>query len=304
MKKARASLIASVAIGLLAISTAGVSTYAWFQANASATINATSASTTITVSKPDDYTFYAYKGNKLDSWDSSGTFNNDFVALTTSSLVNTYTSFEGIYPGKNMIFALSISSASSAEIEIRKIKSNDSNMEGLSQNRYVAGTSNGTLINIGWAIDIYSTCVSVTTSTVPAYANYSSFISDPSSGNEDQFLYDELSNDSAHHRATYLAASSTTNNVITLSNPISIFDENSLDPTKDTFIFYSVTFSNSNTTYFNEVSAATESSGTPTIIDIVPASGSRYFKKATAGNSNCYGGLSFALPELALLINE
>ena len=106
MKKARASLIASVAIGLLAISTAGVSTYAWFQANASATINATSASTTITVSKPDDYTFYAYKGNKLDSWDSSGTFNNDFVALTTSSLVNTYTSFEGIYPGKNMIFAL------------------------------------------------------------------------------------------------------------------------------------------------------------------------------------------------------
>ena len=96
MRKAKASLIATIAIGLLAISTAGVSTYAWFQAASQVQIQASGDSTTITVAKPDDYEFYAYNGNKQLTYTVKNVFHNDEneangdFTLVTSSLWNTF----------------------------------------------------------------------------------------------------------------------------------------------------------------------------------------------------------------------
>ena len=61
----------------------GVSTFAWFQASANVEIETTNTSTTITVSKPEDFVFYAYKGNTTSTpWARKGTsFDDDFIEV-------------------------------------------------------------------------------------------------------------------------------------------------------------------------------------------------------------------------------
>ena len=118
MRKAKLSLIATIAVGLLAISTAGVSTWAWFQTNASATVTTESTSTTITVSKPDDYTFCSFKGNEVDDYTPTNSFATDFRELTTTSDVNTYTNFVGIKPGKTMLFCVKIQNPNNVNLEV------------------------------------------------------------------------------------------------------------------------------------------------------------------------------------------
>ena len=295
MRKAKLSLIASIAVGLLAITTAGVSTWAWFEANANATVSGTNNNSTLLVSKPDDYVFYSYRGNRTYDYvpeNEGNDFDDDFIPITSDEALAAETDLTGIYPGQNLTFAIRITNIASASLKINKIKSNDSTMEGISRDR-VVWQNTTKKINIGWAINIHSTFLTTTT-------GYSSYVNDPSTGSADKFLYDELDGVPAHSRANYLAASSTTDNVITLSTPIEIFNSSSLNGSGDTYIFYSVVFSNSNTTFFQEMAS---NSGSADEVDIPPSgAGARYFKKVTTGNSNCYGGLSFALTELELVM--
>ena len=229
-------------------------------------------------------------------------FDDDFVPLDNNTQESTraqFADFNGMYPGKAMTFAFKIENKSSASLSITKLTSNDSNMQGLvgtddqPQDRFVATTSEEELINVGWAINIYAT-------TLVADTGYTSYVNDPSNEyqREDKFLYEGgiTVSDESHRRATYLAGS-TTNNVVTLTNPISLFDSSSLDDTKTTYLFFSVMFSDESSTFYKEVAS---DSGTAEEIDVIPPTGNRYFKKATTGNSNCYGNLTFALNELLL----
>lgn len=63
LKSRRYSLIFTTIVACLSVFTLGVSTYAWYQANADVQIHTESEEATITVSKPDDAKFYYFKGN-------------------------------------------------------------------------------------------------------------------------------------------------------------------------------------------------------------------------------------------------
>ena len=207
MRKAKLGLIASVTVGLLAVCTAGVSTYAWFQANANATVSATNNSTTITVTKPNDYAFYYYNKNGLSNYGSPvGTFASDFSAVTAGQLA-TVTNLDNMYPGQALTFVVSVESVTSANLKITKVKSNDSTAQPITQKRYqyVSDIDKGTEINIGSAINVYAKYYTSNT-------GYSTFITNPTSivGVSDQFTCTN------QNVSSYLAYYSISSNVRTL----------------------------------------------------------------------------------------
>ena len=283
MRKAKLGLIASVTVGLLAVCTAGVSTYAWFQATANATVTATSNSTTISTTKPDDYYFYYYNKNGTANYGSpSGTFGSDFTEITSASLVNGVTSFSEFLPGQKLTFALYIENVQNINLKITKIKSNNANQQE-SNHRYICGGS--TEINVCEAIDIYSHyCTSDSMS-------YTSFITSPSG---DKFTPTSATAETA------LAYSSISSNVRTLTpaKQIELFNitSSTLTTKKNVYVFYTVYFSTTSSILYKEYR---ETSATNELI--VPGTGSpRYFQQNNNGTNNCYAGLDFALNELTL----
>ena len=281
MRKAKLSLIASIAVGLLAITTAGVSTYAWFQANSSATITANSTSTTITVNKPDEYAFYAYKGNNA-SHTYTGTFATDFEAITSLNLAEK-TTFSNFYPTKAMTFAVAMEGCTVGNpisLNLTKVTSNTINKQNASKHRLVR--SGAKEINVGWAIDIYTKCVASPNS------NYNDLINQTSTLSAGDKFACTSANDS-----TYLAASSTEGNIITLSSSISLYNQNATATTM--YLFYTVYFTNATSTWYKEVSS------TGTVLSLESTENTRYFDADSSnGNSNCFAGLTFALNELTL----
>ena len=280
MRKARAGLIASLCIGLLAVTTAGVSTYAWFVSNSSATITANSSETTITANKPDDYAFYGYIGNTA-SHTYTGTFATDFEAITSLNLA-AKTSFSNCYPTQAMTFAVVMTGCTIGEyidLDLTKVTSNNINNQDGAKHRYISSTS--TEINIGWAIDIYTKCVASPNSNYNDLINQTNTLSA-----SDKFGCTSV------NTSTYLAGSRT-DNVITLSSSKSLYHATATATTM--YLFYTVYFSNASTTWYSEV----DGSGNAMT---VPGTGStRYFVSDTStGNSNCYAGLTFALNELSL----
>lgn len=289
-KERKIKMLLMIGFAVLSTSSLAAATFAWFTV-----IPARMQSGTMTVTSVDAFDFYAYKGNPDDSYvpeHEGNDFEDDFVLLdenTSPADLALYTSLSGIAPGKAMTFAFKYENRTSASVEITKLTSNDGVMQNLSQKCYVANQATTTPVNVGWAINIYTTAITTT-------SGYADYVNDPSDGYtaEDLFLYDELSANSAYHRANYLAGT-TSSNIVTLTNPLTVFQSDSLSG--DTYILLSVMFSDESSTYFQEVDG---DSGTASPIDIAPESGNRYFRKATTGNSNCYGNLSFAINEIRL----
>ena len=288
MRKAKLSLIATIAVGLLAISTAGVSTWAWFQTNASATVTAESTSTTITTAKPDEYAFYAYKGNRDSSHSLTNTFSTDFTLITSSNLA-AETSLTGIKPGDIKTYCIVISghdTSKNVSLNITKITSNDAYMESSGvKHRYIHGGS--VEINIGWAINIYSTAA-----TSNASSGYSTFVT--SATGTDKFNYYN------NNRSTLLAGTSD-GNAINLSTPISIYNDAVANST--VYLYYSVVFTNVNSTLYKEVDSSGNSLFVPSTDNtrrfMLYNDSDSAFEK-TRYNSNCYQGLTFALNTLSL----
>ena len=280
MRRARASLIASVVIGLLAVTTAGVSTYAWYQATANATVTAQSSSTTITAVKPDEYAFYAYKGNKA-SHTYTGTFSSDFDAITSSNIAE-LTNLGELYPTKAATFAIAMTGCTVGQpitMNLTKVTSNTINKQNGSKHRYIRGGT--TEINIGWAIDIYTACSATADSSYNALINSTSTLSA-----SDKFTC------TSENSTTYLAGTPSAN-VITLSSAKSLYNANATATTM--YLFYTVYFSNASSTWYKEV----DGSGNPLKED--GTTDIRYFDVDTSsGNSNCFAGLNFALNELSL----
>ena len=281
--KTRLSLIASLGISLVAVAAASISTYAWFQATASATVTTQSSSTTITVAKPDTYSFWAYKGNGNDSYtpQSTESFATDFQEITSGSSLS---SVNGLGPGQRMMFAVKVENKKNAVLDIKAFTSNDSSKEGFTVKRKISGTSGGSekLVNIGWAINIYASYSS-------DGSGYKTMLTTTSN---DKFNYSESSGYST------LAAAGDANHVITSTiNLITISDDVTYPYI---YLFYVVEFSDHNSTYYNEVKDNTGSSSQ--VVDATPLTNTteRYFYKNTSGNSNCYGGLTFALNTLEL----
>lgn len=260
-------------------------------------IQASSTSTTITVNKPDDYTFCAYKGNTLTSWANPGTFANDFVELTTTALVNQYTSFTGIKPGKTLLFCTKISNPSSVNLTVTKFISNNSSKQGLTQARKLCGGSK--LMNIGWAMNIYvgasSNGVAVNTSSTNL--GYQNIFNNPTgtfgttNGNSGAGLTDLFNYSSTD---TFLDNAGDANHKIT--RDVELYDEDNLSGDY-LYLYYSVVFDDT------VVYAEYDDSNATRELDYIPTSGDRWFM-ANGNNmtSNCFGGLSFALTDISLTI--
>ena len=287
------SFISSIFLSLLCVSTAAVSTFAWFQATANVNITATSTSTTITVAKPDEYIFYAYRGNGNSSYiaENGKTFNDDFVTLRTAEDVETYTTFNEMSPGDLYVFAIGVKAKSNVNLTLNKIISNNAEKQGLTSNRYRRETNGTTYpINIGYAMDIFVQQYTPTNDSYPT--GYSSFVT--STLGSDIFSY-VITNTT--DRNTLDASDSSSNHIITLSNPINFYNAQNLTTTNDFYLMWSVYYSTEPSLLYKEVN------NTGAIQYEEPASGDRYFQQDNSGNSNCFGNLTFALSEFSLVIS-
>ena len=291
----RLSLLSTIGVSLLAVFSASICTFAWFQANASVTVQAESSSTTITVSRPDDFTYWAYNGNGDDSYSpaSPENFATDFTQISSGSSA---TSLTGLGPGQKMLFAVQFSDVTSMTFAIKSIVSNNSSKQSLALPRKVAGSGTpGTLINIGWAIDIY-------TADSTNGTGYTTILG-ASSGDKFNVSADSDANNWAVNttaNATGITYNSTTK-TITYATPKNIFTKVDATVRATYYVFYMVKFSNSNTTYYQELK--TDSVSGEELEFPNSNASARYFKKNTSGNSNCYAGLNFAIKEIVVTKN-
>lgn len=207
--------------------------------------------------------------------------------MINSGNISAQTNLSNLKPGDIKTYCIAITghdTSKNVNLSITKITSNDANMES-SKHRYVYGGS--TEINIGWAINIYSTVATSSTSS-----GYSSFVT--STSGTDKFGYTN------NNRSTLLAGTSD-GNAIVLSTPIPIYNSTVANAT--VYLYYSVVFMNTNDTLYKEV----DSSGNS--VQVPSTDSTRRFKlyngsdsalEKSRCNSNCYQGLTFALNTLSL----
>ena len=287
-KGRKLSLIGTIFVSMLSVCSAGVSTFAWFQAQANVNITTTSTSTTISVAKPDEYSFYAYKYNALDTYGTTNNFASDFTEIT-SSTASTLTSTVGMNPGQSMVFCLKVTAATIGRpitLKINELISNTAQKQGFTYRRTV--TSGSTIdINVGWAIDIYS----MHSTDGTGYTGFLTYNKETSSPNTltDYFDYGQNSLGELNSDGT----GSSPNKIIDLVTGITIFNQNATATTE--YVFYRVYFSNLATTFYRETNS-TEGDNVEVLDD------NREFTYAgdNTGTSNCYGGLKFQIINMEL----
>ena len=276
-------MVLTVSVALLAVISVGVSTFAWFQANANVNIETTSDSTTITVSKPDDYFFYAYNGNRA-SHTPTGTFSSDFTAIATSSDLSRETNLTGIHPGQSFTYcveATNLVEGRAIDLELVKIISNDvTKQSNATYKRYRHGSHNGgndIEINIGWAIDIYAKGI-FTNGADPTGYNSDNFLTSTSYGGTDLFDYNyESTFTPTGATADPLSTGSYANNIITVKNinnddNIHFFTDTTPENKDRVYIFYRVYFSQDDSLLYSEV----DSNGDKVYVPV--EDDDRYFK--------------------------
>ena len=276
MRKAKLSLIASIAIGLLAISTAGVSTYAWLNASSNGMMTAKSGnSTTITISSSEqfDYRYYYFNDNGANGYKTASTSYANFDAAFSeySETSASYSSVSNLWPGYKMSFCIKLTTSSAFSLTI-----NDSDVTkgtiGGGKHRYLynSGTTT-TEIDLARAMRIYAD--KTTSNSKVTFDNFLSGKDTSSVDLANKYEYSKYA-DGAFALST---ATSTLVSQVAASETTY-------------YIYYTVEFSNSSETYYQEVNG---SDGKPVS---VPGTGSiRYFKFVhdSTGNSNVYKGLAF-----------
>ena len=287
-KSRKLSLIGTIFVSMLSVCSAGVSTFAWFQAQANVNITTSSTSTTISVAKPDEYSFYAYNYNASSDYGTFSNFASDFTEIT-SSTASTLTSTTGMNPGQSMVFCLKVTAAnvgSPINLKIKQLISNTAQKQGLSYTRTVTISSTSIDINVGWAIDIY------TMSSLDG-SGYGDFLtknqSSATSPLTDQFdfNYNNLG------ELNYAGVGDTPNKIVTLSSDITVFNENATATTE--YIFYRIYFSNLESTYFKETNFSEGDN-----VEVLDSDRVFTYAGNNTGTSNCYGGLKFQLINMEL----
>lgn len=293
MRKTKAKLILTLSVALLSVLTMSVTTFAWFQAQAEVNIRTEGDSTTITVSKPDSYVFYAYSHNGLSTYGTTtndGATTSDFEAdftTITSGNISTLTSLDGLNPGQSMVYAVKVPNTvvgRAVTLKISSLISNTSIKQGYLYHRYHVANENaesGTEMNVGWAIDVYSM-------SSANGSGYKSFLTATNLTDKFAFGKDalgQLNND---------GTGSAPNKVISLSNEnkIEIYNANATATT--TYVFYRIYYSDNVNTFFKEIN--------PKGYNVETVGANRRFLYAgdATGTSNCYGGLKFQLTTIDL----
>ncbi len=315
------SLVFATAVAFCTVCTAGVSTFAWFQAETNVTISATNSSTTITVTKPESkYTFYAYNGNRNNgnSAANEGDFDDDFTVVDSSNNA-ILTTLNDMYPGETMTFALKVGSLEvddSITLKLSQLISNTnedyfSGGKALRNNRDVfidAVTSRP--VNIGWAMNIFTDCIKESD-----YSDYNVSNLGKTVRTTDYFNFAPNSLTSTFFTN---ASQNTTTRAWTFSsgNEITLFSGTATDTTM--ILLYKIEFSTSDDVIYKEVDYASGSSylAMPPVLEEGHKKyksgdhhyGDRRFVKYDAEdvankskyNSNCFADLAFEIKNLIL----
>ena len=314
-KSRKLSLIGTIFVSMLSVCSAGVSTFAWFQAQANVNITTSTTSTTISVAKPDEYTFYYFKGNGNSAYTPNGTFSNDFTAVPGSSITqNNVTLWNGIFPTQSMVFAVQIdgltASTSRVTMQINKFISNNTTKESSATFKRYVRNSSSVEINIGWAIDIYSLSSFSSSAYYTNLYEYSAgsptknFLNTSNTNNTnaigedtgtqntitDLFSYSYASTDTS---TSGLNAAGTNNE---LTQTVTLFN-NELAASTTMYYFFRVYYSNAASTLYAEKAGDSDSDA---IAPVDESSAHRYFAQSSSGTSNCYAGLTFALTDISI----
>ena len=261
MRKAKLSLIASVAVGLLAVTTAGVSTYAWFNSVANITVSEDDKDLSISVAAPEDIEIsntqvYMYRGNP------SGTS----VAGTPYTLVSTVEArtIDDFYPGEQITFAIKVTTGTAIDSG-----SMDLTYRGFSLANRVIQSDTSKVVNILSAIK-----VSAGANGSGSYPGMTQILTPLARGSE----YTLASLDRVGETDNYYKEN-------TISDAV---DSVSIGTTTGYF-FYTIEFLNVPSTFYKETTIGGDD------IYVTPSndSATRYFSGNNAGSSTCYERLNF-----------
>lgn len=273
--KVKLSLLGTIGVSLLAVSSAAVSTFAWFQAKSQVNVSAQSADPVqITVSAPDAIsitpTLYAYDNNGTIGYSTIAESANQSSFTTAVTAQNN--TFTNLYPGRMMSFMIKLESLSeipSLSLTLTTLNTTNS----IDSNRKVLN-EDATAIDQSKNINI--------TDTIQMYASWT--LGTYQKGNVGTYESQNVDNITQGSKWSFGA----------LENQTKVEDYFT------SYIFYTIEFLDS--THYLEYEQITQNNSTTyKRLYSTPTSWSnvRYFKKDnTNGNSTCYSGLSFSLSSL------
>ena len=268
MRKSKTKLIFTLAVALLSVLTMGVSTYAWFQAQAAVNIETSSDDCEITVTKPDDVTgsYFVYRGNTSYGYQTKGAItafdehNGDTLPAITNFKPGYKASYMIKVKGKTS-FTLTLSSFTPGTSANRKLLKAD-------------GTDSGKFIAAAYGINIYSKAYTEQSdSTYLTWVESTAEYSDANSVIYDKFKYDGV------------ITSAPINNEATAA-----------DTSTWSYIYFTVAFDQHQASLYDEYTGI---SGSIQGYDGDDGS-TRYFKQSNTGNSNCFMGLAFGMTSISI----
>lgn len=280
------SLVFATLIAFSCVCTAGVSTFAWFQAESRVRIETTSDSARVTVTAPDslETAFYVYTGNGGAITGSSSTASAGYDQYWTKEISGFETNFSQInnatpsnsasalVPGRRLTYCIKLSGEEDAGISGTHSATITNVNDTGGRNRYLYnGGTTSNLVKLGWAINVYGTCVVTATDALPSASDIQNFIR---AEGDDVFL--DAPPSTVNHSSAFASATSATN--------------------KHFYFFYTIEMSNLDGTYFQQV----DDSGSA--VDVSPtADTSTYWEKTGLGDSEVYSGLTFSISEITLI---
>ena len=276
MSKEKNGLIFAISLGLVAIFSASVATFAWFRADAQVTIETTSEAVNITVQAPSedqvDIEAKIYKSslNGLSGYTTTSesignfNFNSNDAGVATGSDLNTY----NIWPGYRKTYCIKAHASKAVKMRIKLVSSTGISVTNDSA-RHISG---GNYIRIENAIKIAHSYSSSQAWVVPS---------------GDAFTYSDNTGAAA------------------LADEYVI--ESSGSAVQDAYFFFTIEFDNNAPKYTEYKTSGYDSTSNNIQYD-TPSNTTgvhRYFKYDSAnGNHNCYEGLGFNIDQLTVEVYE
>lgn len=195
--------------------------------------------------------------------------------------------FSGLWPGYRVSYCLAVSNVSKnrLKMDLTRFTSEKASATDARLKRCIYGNTS-TLIEIGWAINIYTDAAATSTNYV-RHLN-KKLISDGTTVLTDNFTYAAGTAIPVDQNQTYTTPDNSHTNLLTtatISNHAA-------------YIFYTIEFSDETSTYFQECNPQGNA------ISLPASSGDRLYKSyATAGNagdSSCYSDLAFSIQKLTV----
>ena len=259
-----------IGFAVLSTSSLAVASFAWFTAST----KATASFTQLRVDAGLQYEFYAYNDNGysgVPSFEEEDTFDEMFTLVDSENPNNN--NVIGWWPGQKATFAIKVLAFGGSNISLYldqysvTLASNPTR-QTVSDGKDFSG---GIEIRMEWAIDIYA-------GQAVSSGGFKSFMSD---ADPSDLLDIDVGTQIDHATTTG-----------TITNPLCAFTD--LATPGDLYMFYTVCFSDDNSTWFTETDASKNPIAAPE-----PGASARYFNHDTAGgNSSCYAGLEFHINTL------